>query len=537
MTLFHPSIHLIAGLVLFVPLASPSHIGSWYSLLSNLRFVQDPDQVADSLVSDLKLIDDLLNDQAGNNGEDASQGDYLRWPAVNAGRVIGFPSLLENNNELDHAAATQGPLKPKAMSAAHRNKNPIKDNSEPNEAAPFSEVIVRVRPKNAEEFFSEALRRKDRIEACLINHYTKPVSADSLRPWSIMHGVLAYGQNSLVVSQGKRISAVDYLCQNGVGNDRRLLMLNQDKLAVAVGAGFQGHEGQLLAILAQVQTPIDHPISVHDKSFTVRDLIEYEKATCRAGTELTFKLIGLSVYLASDEVWKDSTGQGWDISRLMYEEMNQPINGAACGGTHRLMGLSYAVEMRRARGEPIDGQWKRAETFLTSYQNQALTSLQNPDGGFSTEFFEGRSQNADPIRQIYSTGHCLEWLAISLSDEQLVSPAVTRMVDRLLSLLEGEYRPRQELNGNDVGPKGHALRALRLYELRVFGEASNHLALAAQDPRPVVGAQEIPSLQKDHRVIMATSSQASSSWSSSSNTGKPSSNIPNSRGRQMMRRR
>lgn len=529
---FFYSFNLISTLILCFPPANPLDSHAWFSQAPSVSAIQDPLIDESPGVAEKRNHDRPANDQAGSDSDEIVAGQYLRWPAVNAGRIVGFPSLLD-----DSSVSPELPSRLKAKPAAYTDKNINNEKRESEAVAPFSEVLVRVQKKNASELSPESLKRKDRIETCLIYHYTKPVNADALRPWSIMHGVLAYGQNSLVTSQGKRISAVDYLCQNGVGYDRRLLMLNQDKLSVIVGAGYQGHEGQLLAVLAQVQTPIDYPLNVNGKSFTVRDLVEYEKASCRPGTELTFKLIGLSVYLSSEEVWKDSSGQAWDLSRLMYEEMNQPINGAACGGTHRLMGLSYALAMRKARNEPIDGQWKRAENFLANYQTQALTSLQNADGSFSTEFFEGRSQNADPVRQIYSTGHCLEWLSISLSDEQLVSPAVTRMVDRLLTLMETEYRPKQELNGTDVGPKGHALRALRLYELRVFGEPSNHLALAAQDPRPVVGAQDIPVIQKDHRVIMVTSGQAGNSWSASPSNSPNPSTIPNSRSNRMMRRR
>jgi hypothetical protein len=481
----------------------------------------------------------LLN--GGQNLAGADEDEKIRenqsfaWPAIEAAKGLGLSAVTDPGLKEDPARGRA--LKATPISQA--KKKAVANESETPAIAPFSEVVIAVKPTVLSELSAETIKRKERIESCLKNHYTKLVNADLLRPWSIMHGVLAYGQNSLVVSQGKRISAVDYLCQNGVGNDRRLLVLNQDKLAVAVGAGFQGHEGQLLAILGQVQTPIDHPISINGQAFTVRDLVEYEKATCRPGTELTFKLIGLSIYLSSEETWKDNSGQRWDLSRLMYEEMAQPINGAACGGTHRLMGLSYALAMRRARGEEIDGQWKRAENFLAGYHKQVFSSLQNSDGGFSTEFFEGLSNSADPIRQIYSTGHCLEWLSISMSDEQLVSPDVTKMVDKLLSLMETEYRPEQELNGTDVGPKGHALRALRLYELRLFGQSSNHLALAALDPRPVIGAQEIPAIQKNQRVIQAKSTEAAGwiSSGSSATQSKPSPSMPNMRGNRMMRRR
>jgi hypothetical protein len=352
---------------------------------------------------------------------------------------------------------------------------------------------------------AELLARQQQISKVLQNYYAKPINADRLRPWSIMHGVLAYGQDSLVSSMGNSISAVDYLCANGIGHDRKLMTFDSKGLAVSVGIGFQGHEGQLLAILAQVKTPLDHTLQVQDQTLTMRELVEFEKLSCRPNTELTFKLIGLLNYLDSDEEWTDSSGGKWNLSRLIFEELKQPINGAACGGIHRLMGLSYAVETRKARNEPLDGQWKRAESFVQSYIEKVFR-LQNSDGGFSTEFFEGKSNSQDRIRQIYSTGHALEWLAIALSDEQLERAEVGRMIDFLVDQLEKDFRPQSELNGNDVGPKGHALRALRLYELRVFGEPTPLDRLPQEKSYNLVDAYEYTQTQSRISTVSAPSS-------------------------------
>lgn len=369
---------------------------------------------------------------------------------------------------------------------------------------PF-EVFV-LKEKSGKPLAEDFQMRQQRISRVLQNYHANPINADRLRPWSILHGVLAYGQDSLISTKGNEISAVDYLCANGIGHDRKLMTFDSSGLAVAVGIGFQGHEGQLLAILAQVKTPLDHPLQVQDQTLTLRDLVEFEKLSCRPNTELTFKLIGLLNYVNSDEEWTDSTGSKWNLSRLIFEELKQPINGAACGGIHRLMGLSYAVETRKSRNEPVDGQWKRAEAFVESHL-QKVFRLQNPDGGFSTEFFEGKSNSQDRIRQIYSTGHVMEWLSIAMSDEQLERPEVGRMLDFLLDLLEKEYRPQSELNGNDVGPKGHALRALRLYELRVFGEPTALDRIPNGQTRNLVDAYEYTKTQSRISTVSAPSSE------------------------------
>lgn len=477
----------------------------------------------------------LTQPQLKNSALDRRQpADKVRLYAVES--ISEWPLDLT-----DKKTSAQNSLNAKLVSQNLEKKQRAEPNSDAISKVPFlSEIPFETKPVEDAKISPELLKRKSEIEECLKYYYRKPVNADVLRPWSVMHGVLGYGQNSQVVSRGNRINAVDYLCHNGIGNDRRILKVENGKLSAAVGPGFQGHEGQLLAILAQVKTPIDRPLVVDGHQFTLRDLVEYEKASCRPGTELTFKLIGLSVYLKTDEIWKDSAGQNWDISRLMYEEMAQPINGAACGGTHRLMGLSYALAVRKARNEPVDGQWKRAENFIANYHQQAL-ALQTTDGGFSTEFFEGLSNSQDPIRQLYSTGHILEWFCVSMTEEQLTSAPVSRMVDRLLALMAAEFHPDQTLDGKDVGPKGHALRALRLYELRLFGKPSNHQEFESLDKRPLISAKEIPALQQGLRTIAASGvegGQYLQAGSQSSSTKSAPTMMPAARGgTRFMRRR
>jgi hypothetical protein len=247
----------------------------------------------------------------------------------------------------------------------------------------------------------------------------------------------------------------------------RLMYLSNGEMALQVGPGVQGHEGQFLAMLAQSEIPLDQPIHIQGQAFTVADLVEYEKQSCRQNSELTFKLIGLSHYLDSDLVWRNSLGQAWNIERLIYEEIKQPINGAACGGTHRLMGLSYAVNRRAMRNEPLDGQWGRAAHFIGQYQDFAMR-YQNSDGSFSTNWFVTQEADYELKKRLYTTGHILEWLVYSLPAEQLRDPRLNRAVDYLLNLMLTASALDLEL-----GPRGHALHALRLYELRMTGRNSD----------------------------------------------------------------
>lgn len=294
-------------------------------------------------------------------------------------------------------------------------------------------------------------------------------------PWEVMHWIIAYGTDSMVRRggpQGEPITAVGWLCYNGPCRGEKMLYVEGNRLAARLGPGLQGHDCQFLAILAQARVKPDYPLLVDGRKFTVQDLIEAEKLGCRSGEELTFKLIGLMHYLDSDEQWTNRQGEKWSVSRLVREEIQSPIRGAACGGTHRLMGLSYAVAKRIKRGKPVDGEFRRAQTYLHDYHRYTF-SLQNADGSMSTQWFTRREADPDLDRRLKTTGHIVEWLAFSLSDEELQQPAMASAVAYLAGILAASPSRQWE-----VGPLGHGLRGLRLYHERLFAADAESGAVA-----------------------------------------------------------
>jgi hypothetical protein len=335
--------------------------------------------------------------------------------------------------------------------------------------------------KSQPELSPEMILLREEIRETLSHYYIRPENVAARSPWACMHAMIAYGVDSNLIVNNSRVNAIGYLNYNGNCNGQSLFYTHGGKLQARIGPGVQGNAGQYLAMLAQSRVKKTFPIKCDAEDFTVADLIEHEKLTCRPNTELTFKLIALTHYLRSDESWTSNDGQTWDIPRLIREELAQRIVGAACGGTHRLTGFSYAVRKREQRGEVIEGQWLRAKKFLEAY-HQYTFRLQNPDGSFSTEWFAGRADNGPPSRRLETTGHITEWLAYSLSDEELQKPEMVKSVKYLTKLL---YDLRNEKSS--IGPLGHGLHALALYDERVFGgEPGKRAEQLARYARPNV---------------------------------------------------
>jgi len=314
-------------------------------------------------------------------------------------------------------------------------------------------------------------------------------------PWEVMHRFVAYGAATEVLRDGPRgepVNAIGWLLWGGRCKSQPLLVLSGDRPMAMVGVGVQGHSGQFLGMLAQSRVRPESPFELQGQHFTVRDLIEQEKLSCEANTELTFELIAMSYYLKSDDVWTARSGEQWSISRLVQEEIKQPIQGAACGGTHRLFGLSSAYKMRIAEGKPVDGEFLRAQKYIHAYQSYALGSIRNRDGSFSTDWFRRPADSGDLDRKIQTSGHILEWLVFSLDDSQLRDPRVVQSVDFIATQIV--THPDRAWS---IGPLGHALHALAIYESRVFVQPQSAPGQVTGQPRPVAtpALKPAPALQ------------------------------------------
>ena len=330
-------------------------------------------------------------------------------------------------------------------------------------------VVTRLQPTGRPAPRSPRFERlRASIARTLAIYQRRPLNTAQHTPWEVMHGFIAFGiptQVRVGGPAGDLVNAIGWSNMGGRCRGQVMLAAAGERLVALKGVGVQGHSAQYLAILAQCRVAANSPIVLHPRKFSVADLIEEEKRSCRPNTELTFALIGLAHYLPTNATWHSRDGRTWSLARLVEEEIEQPIRGAPCGGTHRLFGLAYGCQRRlRATGE-LDGVYLRADRYVRDYQNFTLTKLQNRDGSFSTEWFKYPADRRDDIdRKIQTTGHILEWLVASLDQDQLYDPRVVAAAEFLSAALQRE--PTRDWK---IGPLGHALHALTIYQERAWG--------------------------------------------------------------------
>ena len=315
----------------------------------------------------------------------------------------------------------------------------------------------------------EALR--DRVRQTISNYKRPLLNSNDNTAANILQACMAFGCDAEIRQGGGNGSAVNgftYLCWNYPCNGYNLLTISQGHIAARLGYGVQSNPSEFLAIMALARVPNNYPIRVGETVRTVADLVESEKLSCRADRDLSYKIIGLSRYLPAGATWKNDIGEEWSVSRLLKEELNNAQKPSPCGGTHRLLAISYAVDRQIKQNLPLEGQFIRAKKYVVQYQDYAL-ALQNPDGSWHPEFFKYRGSGGSVVDQINSTGHIMAWLASSLPDDKLQDARVVSSVNLLTELLSNRrLNNLASTSDRDITARMQALHALSVYDQRVF---------------------------------------------------------------------
>jgi hypothetical protein len=291
--------------------------------------------------------------------------------------------------------------------------------------------------------------------------------------WTVFHEILGIGPESAYLQDsvtGKRVKALDYICDGGKLSGLKMVNIRPGRADVVTmpGSGTgQGHQDQFIAEMAQWGMPRDRKMIVDGKECTFESFIYYskERATVRAKQELSWAIIIISEYYGTNVSWTNVPGETLHFEDVVRYEMHQEIKESpACGGTHRLFGLTWAYHRHLKEGGPMTDVWKELIELTRGYKELAH-ELQNKDGSFSTEFFRRPGNDQGDLKlRIYSSGHIFEWLALAMTDEELREPWMENAADALARMILDNRN-----QGLDGGAVYHATHGLEIYRNRVFG--------------------------------------------------------------------
>lgn len=311
--------------------------------------------------------------------------------------------------------------------------------------------------------------------------------------WQIIHGALAFKREFLVNDGTQDVSAVNYLLAGGKmkgWNMRRGDLLDEKTQRYGVKALVdedkmgQGHCDQWMGYLSDCHLPIDETIVVEGEKHTIQDYIDQIKLDVveNPTQEYSWTLMCLTAYYPTDYAWKAKDGSDWNIEKLVEIELGHNLDQSACGGTHRMTGLTMAYNRRVAAGKPLDGQWKNLGDRIEECQTKAK-EYQNPDGSLSSNYFSRPGKAADLAMAMGSAGHVMEFLATSMSKEELQQEWVKRAVLDVCKT----FRKTKAVDV-ECGALFHAAHGLVLYREKVYGprtfgkETADAAAVTAAKP-------------------------------------------------------
>lgn len=332
---------------------------------------------------------------------------------------------------------------------------------------------------------------RDMIDRTLeYTQHGREMSLEDHAAWQLLHGVLAFGENFEILSKGQKVNAVDWVFDDKPMKGWTINPTPQGLRAeIEAGKFGQGHDDQWMAILSQWNVPATRPIKVKGKEYTVQDLIERTKYDCYEGKESSWTIIVLSKHLdPMDQTWVGTDKQEWSLERLVAMEAaaqydddtaHDEIANSACGGMHRLIGLSIALNNYKAAhpGVELKGGWLAAQERIDWAVGQSR-ALQLPSGAFSIAFLFRPANSTNLDEHLAATGHTLEFLTFALDKKRLQEPWVQKAVVYMCDLLD-----RTKHIDLECGGLYHAVHGLVLYREKVFGPREG-------EPRPS-GAGEL----------------------------------------------
>ncbi len=317
---------------------------------------------------------------------------------------------------------------------------------------------------------------RERIDRELdFGHDRRRLNTKDHAAWQIIHGALAYERDLLIDAEGKTVRAIDYALAGGTMKGWTLTrgdLLDEKTMRYGVRSQLQlgskvgeGHPDQWLGYLQDCDIAADEKVLVEGEERTIDDWVaQIERDVPRnPNQEYSWTLMTLTKYRPTTHTWIASDGQEWSIDKLLESELKQGIASSACGGTHRMVGITHAYNRRKQEGAPITGVWKQAEDLVEQCK-QGCFEFQNADGSLSSNFFLRPGVAIEISDKLHSTGHQFEFMIVAMDDNEIKEDWVRRAALNLTETLRKTQKAPLE-----CGALYHALRGLALYRERLYG--------------------------------------------------------------------
>ena len=315
------------------------------------------------------------------------------------------------------------------------------------------------------------------VQAAIDSSRRRTLSTDVHTPWQIMHALLGLREDFKMNKKGRKVDGLEWI-SNGPKFDGEDWFLTSEWGGKAhpysKPYAFEGHANQSLAILSMLGLPVTHELKTGTKTITIADMINHAKMEINDKEEVSWSLWSLSRYLPPESTWTNKKGEVWSIDRMAQLQLtrllSKPMMKHPCGGTHAMFALAHARNIRLQNGLPIRGIWLQVDQQIQKCITLARLQ-QQPNGQFSTKFFDAKVTEADFDKRIASSGHVLEFLMISLPQEHLNHSWVRRGIEATARDIMANRQSYVK-----CAPLYHAVNGMRIYIDRTQNQTPAQLA-------------------------------------------------------------
>jgi len=397
----------------------------------------------------------------------------LCWLAPAVPAASSFPPGEVPTSGYPWVRASDQPAAP----AAKPSVSPLPPGEGPGVRA-AAQPPAEAKPQPKKELSPEMAALRDRVRRTTGAVYHQPFNTRDNNVSDIIQFCRAFGCQSEICDggpSGPKVNGITCLCWNLPCGGGSPLLVCEGHLAARIGYGYQEVPAQLAAVLALARVPAEYPVRVAERVGTVADLVESEKLACRAGEDLSWRLIALAQYV-SEPTWKNAQGEQWSVERMVREELKRLVGQVPQTEATPLLALSWTLDRRTRHNLPLDGDFLTAKKYVADCRDYVLAS-QNSDGSW------GRASARDPASALAATAGLLEWLVLSLPKKQLEEPKIVQAVgyvDGLLAMQVNQVN-LSALGSRDLAAAMAAAHALYAYDAEVFAPA---------DPPPPAPAEK-----------------------------------------------
>lgn len=356
-------------------------------------------------------------------------------------------------------------------------------------------------------------RLANTVAAAIESASRRTLSTDVHTPWQIMHALLGLRQDFRINDRGRTVSGLDWISAGPRFEGEYWFLVSEHggkAHPYSKPYAFEGHANQSLAILSMLGLPLTHELKADKGVITIGDMVNHAKLEINDKEEVSWSLWALSRYLPPDATWQNKDGEVWNIDRMVELQLqrllSKPMIKSPCGGTHAMFALAHARNIRLQANLPIRGVWLQADQQIRKCIELARTQ-QQPNGQFSTKFFEGRATEQDFDKRIASSGHILEFLMIALPQDELNARWVRRGIEATARDIMANRQSYVK-----TAPLYHAVNGLTIYLDRTQrgGPAATRIAVKpaalettpkVEQPQPTGPVRLIPLRKLDKQPV------------------------------------